>query len=275
MPTLPSAPIPRMPTPAHVSQSGQAHPSSGYYVQGSQYSQVMLPPPPLSAPTPWWVWMVGGAVAVAIGVGAAVFLTGRDSTPAQPTVAANPPPKPPEPKPQPTVTPPTVTQPTVVAKPAQIEVRFDSLPSGGVYADGKSAELCTTPCAFNIDLADGGPADKRTFIVKSDGYTDGVVLVDLTSPLREFSVTLQQRGVAAVVANKPTKTSKYTKKTTKVADKPVDKPADKPVDKPPVKPVDVNLLDPDKEDPSAKKPKKTDEELDPSHTLDPFQRKRP
>jgi hypothetical protein len=276
MPTLPSAPIPRMPTPAHASQPGQAHPSSGYYVQGSQYSQVMLPPPPLVAPTPWWVWMVGGAVAVAIGVGAAVFLTGRtDQAPAQPPVAANPPPKQPEPKPEPTVTQPSVTQPTNVAQPQQIAVRFDSLPSGGVYADGKSAELCTTPCEFNIDLADGGAADKRTFIVKSNGYTDGVVVVDLTSPLREFTVTLQQRGVAAVVAKTPTKTTKYTKKTTKVADKPVDKPADKPVEKPLVKPADGNLLDPDKEDPTAKKPKKTDDELDPSHTLDPFHRKRP
>ncbi|MEO7095167.1 MAG: hypothetical protein ABI175_18040, partial [Polyangiales bacterium] len=271
MPTLPSTPIPRMPTPGHPSQQHEAHPSSGYYVQqGGQYSQIMGLPPPV-APTPWWVWMVGGAVAVAIGVGAAVFLTGRTDSPAPPQpVAATPPPKPPETTPQPVVTQPTVTPPTVATKPQQIAVRFDSLPSGSVYADGKSAELCTTPCEFNIDLADGGAADKRTFIVKSDGYTDGVVLVDLTSPMREFSVTLQQRGVAAVVANRPTKTTKYTKaKTPKV----VVQPSEKPIEKPVVKQADVNLLDPDKEDPSAKKPpKKTDEELDPSHTLDPFHR---
>ncbi len=269
MPTLPSTPIPRMPTPAHSSQAGQAHPSSGYYVQGGQYSQVMQPPPPLSPPTPWWVWLVGGAVAVAIGVGAAVFLTGRGSTPTPAPVAAAAPPKSPEPKPEPVVTPPTVTQPTVVTKPQQIEVRFDSLPSGRLYADGKSAELCTTPCSINIDLADGGPADKRAFVVKSEGYTDGVVVVDLTNEQRELSVTLQQRGVGAV-AKTPGKTAKTTKttKTAKVVDKPVEKP--KPA------PTDVNLLDPDKEDPSAKKPKpKTDDELDPSHTLDPFHRKRP
>ncbi len=275
MPTLPSTPIPRVYTPGHASTPGQAHPSSGYYVQGAQYSQVVgLPPPPLVAPTPWWVWTVGGAVAVAIGVSAAVFLTGRtDSTPAQQPVAANPAAKPPEPPTQPTVTQPTVTQPTVIATPQQIEVRFDSLPSGGVFADGKSAELCKTPCAFEIDLTDGGAADKRTYVIKADGYTDGVVVVDLTSPMREFSVTLQQRGVAAVVAKPPTKTTK-TGKATKTT-KPADKPSDKPSDKPPAKPADVNLLDPDKEDPTAKKPKKTDEELDPSHTLDPFHRKRP
>lgn len=276
MPTLPSAPIARMPTPGHASQPGMTHSSSGYYVQhGGQYSQIVGLPPPPAAPTPWWVWMVGGAVAVAIGVGAAVFLTGRtDSQPAP--VAAKAPPKPAEPTPTvaPPVAPPTVAQPTItptVTEPQQIEVRFDSLPSGGVYADGKSAELCRTPCAFNIDLADGGPADKRTYIVKAAGYDDGVVLVDLTTSQREFSITLAQRG--GPVAAGPTKIGKASKpgKTGKL----VEKPAEKPAEKPPTKPTDVNLLDPDKEDPTAKKPRKTDDELDPSHTLDPFSRKRP
>ena len=153
------------------------------------YGVVGLPPPPAIAPTPWWVWFVGGTVAVGLGIGAAVWYAGQTAEPPGPehALAAQPVvdelPSPPAPPPSPTLAAP---------RPKQVELRFDSLPSGGVFADGKSAELCRTPCAFNIDPEDGGDAERRTFIVKSEGYQDGVVVVDLTGPEREFRVTLEQ-----------------------------------------------------------------------------------
>ena len=269
LPSLPSVPaIPQMPTPVSGAQLAQMHPSSGHYLHDSQGGQVAAPP--LPAPTPWWVWFAGGAVAVALGIGAAVFYAGR-------TEPAPPAPSPTVATPQPTVTQPTVTQPTVTST-EQIELRFDSLPSGSVYAAGKSAELCTTPCTFNIDLADGGPADKRTFVVKALGYTDGIVVVDLTTAKREFSVTLGQRdGVAVSRPTTKVKTGTRVKSATRtpetVPDKVPDKIPGKLPDRTPDRTGDVNLVNPDDEDPKVKK--KTDDELDPSHTLDPFHRKRP
>ena len=56
-----------------------------------------------------------------------------------------------------------------------------------MYADGRSAELCQTPCNFNVDLADGGPTDSRTFVVRADGYEDMPVVVDFAARKREFS----------------------------------------------------------------------------------------
>jgi serine/threonine-protein kinase len=275
-PTLPSVPaIPRAPTPTSGPQAAQLHPSSGHYLQYSQYSQVTgLPPPTLPPPTPWWVWFAGGAVAVGLGIGAAVWYAGRTTPPEAPA--------------QPVTTPaavvtqpaqPVVTQPVVPAKPTQVELRFDSLPSGGVFADGRSAELCKTPCSFNLDLADGGSADKRTFIVRADGYVDGVVVVDLAAAQREFTVRLEQREVA--VPERPitgtktgtkTKTASGTKTKTTGTTKAVETGTGP-------RPDTGALINPDAEDPTGKKPdvkpkKKTDDELDPSHTLDPF-RKRP
>ena len=86
-----------------------------------------------------------------------------------------------------------IHEPATVATPdGVVTVRFDSLPSGGVFAEGKSAELCRTPCEHNIDMKDGGATDRRTFIVKSDGYRDGTIVVDFTRQERELRVTLEQ-----------------------------------------------------------------------------------
>jgi serine/threonine protein kinase len=279
MPTLPSQPIPHMPTPVghsggHASQV-PPHPSSGHYLHYSQYSGVVGLPPPPPAPTPWWVWFAGGAVAVAIGVAGAVWYAGRgDAAPeAKPTPQAVAQPEPA--KPEPTVTP-AKPEPTVTPAKRPIVVRFDSLPSGHVYADGKSAELCTTPCNHTIDPTDGESTTTRTFIVKADGYKDGTIVVDLAAPERELSVTLEQREV--VVTEKPVVTSSTRKtggkRTTgkKTTEKPPE-PETKTVEPKPVNPNDVKLINPDSEgDPTVKKPKK-DDELDPSHTLDPFHRK--
>src|SRR5262249_43704341 len=103
---------------------------------------------------------------------------------------AEPPPKPivVQQRPQPTAAP-IETPP---AQPQLVELRFDSLPSAGVYADGRSAELCRTPCRFNVELTDGGPTDHRTFVVRTDGYQDHRVEVDFTKAERDFSVSLER-----------------------------------------------------------------------------------
>ena len=75
-------------------------------------------------------------------------------------------------------------------RPALVEVRFDSTPSGSVFAEGQAAELCRTPCAFDIDPADGGPADHRAFVVRRAGYVETAITVDLGAAQREFRVTL-------------------------------------------------------------------------------------
>ena len=130
-------------------------------------------------PLPWWVWLVGGTCAVGIGIGSAVWYAGR-TAPTHVTAPATAPLAPPSTPPSPPTTPPALT------------LHFDSLPSGGVYADGHSAELCRTPCEFNLDLKDGEPLDHRTFVVRSDGYRDKAVTVDLAGSQREFNVTLER-----------------------------------------------------------------------------------
>jgi len=179
---LPLAPgmVTTMPTPpVHVPTSG-THPSLGYsqFVVG-QTSAVV------EKPTPWWVWCAGGALAIGLGVGGALWLSGRGA------------PKPPAPAPvgqpaaQPTAQP--TAQPIVepaTAVPARITLKFDSLPQGGVYADGRSAELCRTPCSFDVDASGGGSDARRVFVVRADGYEDKRVEIDLAGGERDFSVTL-------------------------------------------------------------------------------------
>ncbi|HEU0030977.1 MAG TPA: serine/threonine-protein kinase [Kofleriaceae bacterium] len=273
---LPSGPmIPTQPTP----HSGMH--ASQYY---GQYASQIAPPPVVPQPTPWWVWFGGGAVAVAIGVGAAIWYAGRtDSEPAREAASAS----------VAQTQPSTATQPTVtqaeppVARPQLIELRFDSLPAGGVYADGQSAELCRTPCSFNVDTKDGGPTDRRTFVVRSEGYKDESVVVDLAASKREFRVTLTRdigATIPTVSSSDRTSPDKKTvrttnKKPTKSGTKQTeaDKP-DKPVETKPAetKPVEVKELD----DPSDSKPKtdakKPDKKptIDPTDLADPFKRHR-
>ncbi len=262
---LPVAQIPQMATPGagmHPSQMSALYPGySGGYLNNGYASQIAPPQPT----TPWWVWFVGGAVAVGLGIGAAVWYAGRTETPAvvvqQPVVPQQ----------------PTITQAEPPPQPKQIEVRFDSLPSGGVYADGQSAELCKTPCSFNIDLKDGGPADHRTYVVRSEGYKDLAVVVDLKSPKREFKVTLDQREptIATPIVDSP---DKPDRPRTRPIKKSIEK---KPVDKPKLSGTDARP-DPDQLiDPTDGKPVKRIEKkptkpgtIDPTDTLDPFKRKR-
>ena len=264
LPTLP--PMIHAPTPASGANA-MPHPSQVYgapaYYSGSQI--VGLTQMPAQPPTPWWVWFIGGAIAVGLGVGGAVWFAGRNSEPAPaPQPVAKPDPAPLK---EPTLTPDEAP----AAKPKLVELRFDSLPSGAVYADGQSAELCTTPCSINVDPADGGSTEKRVFIVKSDGYKDGEIAIDLTSAKREYNVRLEHLISAKTTepknTTKPTKTTKVTKQSDKTATTP-DKTDKK------VMPPDTGTASDDP--PPDKKPeKKPGDKIDRSDTLDPFNRKRP
>ncbi len=240
---LPSAPIAHHMTPA----SGM-HPSQFFNAYASQIAGQLAPPP--QPATPWWVWFVGGAVAVGLGIGAAVWYAGRsESTPEpkpQPVVVQQP-----EVKPQPVVTPPE-PPPT----PKLVELKFDSLPSGGVYEDGHSAELCRTPCTFNVEPTKG---DRRTYVVRADGYKDTSVVVDLTADKRDFRVTLEQLEPVATPQQTKTKIIKKTGKTIKKTDP---KPDPLPEKKPDPIP-----------DPNAGK-KEPIKKIDPTDLADPFKRKK-
>jgi hypothetical protein len=184
--------------------------------------------------TPWWAWFVGGAAAVGVGAAAAIWFAARaapDLTPHRPPAraaaeTASAPPAAPatanpaaetSAPPATTIAPASATTsataapapavapdtppPTEPPRPALVEVRFDSSPSGSVFSDGRTAELCQTPCSFDIDLGDGGPVAHRTFIVRRAGYRDYQVVVDLTGARREFAVVLQRDATTPVRAD--------------------------------------------------------------------------
>ncbi|NVB79286.1 MAG: protein kinase [Kofleriaceae bacterium] len=272
--TQPTPPAPHAQV-THISQVSQL---------SSHFSQYSVEPEAAREPaTPWWVWAIGGAVAVGLGIGGALWFASRSEEPAP--VASAPV------KQEPTTAP----LPEPPAKPTKlVELRFDSLPAAGVYADGRSAELCRTPCSFNVDLADGGPTDRRMFVLRIDGYKDKSVTVDFASAQRDFSATLErvQPTVPAVtpveedaalaevetVPDKGEKTStkKGSGKKVKKGGKAEPETKTEPVvetkvedKKPePKKPDDTGL------EPVEKNPVKKPGTIDPSDTIDPFRRKK-
>jgi hypothetical protein len=173
-------------------------------------------------------------------------------------------------------------------KPQIVELRFDSMPRAGVFAEGHAAELCRTPCSFDVNLADGGPQDRRKFIVHADGYKDSAVDVDLASSQRAYSVTLEQfeahlpprptpvgEPTDAPATNKHAKVTKTThvkkptdlaKTTDNVPEKPEPVVEEKAPD--PVKPVEVKK-------PDVKKPAGPSGKIDQTETLDRFHRHTP
>jgi eukaryotic-like serine/threonine-protein kinase len=269
---VPSQPmIPSQPTPGHQSHLTGPNPFIASYTNQG-YSNMMLPTPPAQSATPWWVWFVGGAIAVGLGIGAAVWYANRSTSKSEPVAA-----KPVASSLQATPIDPASEQPQFV------ELRFDSLPSGSVYAEGQSAELCTTPCATKLDMKDGGSTQRRAFIVRSTGYKDGRLDVDLTAAPREFTVTLEREATVTQIKTpepvtvieekpekpepkpgkpgKPGKSAKTVKKDTKVEETPVKPlPTFRPDDKPET--VDGKRRD------SGKKTEK----IDPTETIDPFKK---
>ncbi|MFN0250801.1 MAG: serine/threonine protein kinase [Kofleriaceae bacterium] len=267
LPTLP--PVAHVPTPSGVhAMPHMTHaPMQQSQIYGAPYySQIVgLPLAPAQPHTPWWVWFIGGAIAVGLGVGGAVWFAGR-SDEAAPAPAATLPPVP-----MPIQEPTLVPEEAPTAKPALVELRFDSLPSGAVYADGQSAELCTTPCTINIDLSNGAP-EQRTYVVKASGHKDGVITVDLASSQREYNVRLEQLA-GSLVVGEPVKTKPKATKVTKQLGKAAKKP-DKADKKPEVPDTETDTSGSENK-PEKKPEKKPSDKIDRSDTLDPFSRKRP
>jgi hypothetical protein len=299
MPTMAAAPM----LPPHMLPSSAPHmattqPSMVYpaHVSGQhlQFSGFTVPPTPVPVEpaTPWWVWAAGATLAVGLGIGGALWYARSSGSTPTPLVEA---------KPAPVETAP-------IEKPATklVELKFDSLPSGGVYADGRSAELCRTPCNFNVDLGDGGPTDRRTFVVRSEGYKDQKVVVDFSSDKRSYAATLERIVTIPTMPTVPTVTetppiempvddgttdettdetsdetadskkasSKKTRKNHKTTEK---KPEEKKQEE--TKPPEVV---PEEVKPPEKKPEATNLEpidkkkprpIDPADTIDPFRKK--
>ena len=178
--------------------------SSGLHGYPRGYPQHLVPPTGIQHPaTPWWIWLVGGIAAVGLGIGAAVWYAG---SPGPSVVAAHLPtdfagaaePGPP---------PPTVAEPIEPGLPpptvAALEVKFDSEPSGNVFAEGQPAELCHTPCSFVIDPGDGGAVTARTYLVRATGFRDAVITVDLRGARREFHAVLAPTEPTSVATPTP------------------------------------------------------------------------
>ncbi|MBV8760247.1 MAG: serine/threonine protein kinase [Deltaproteobacteria bacterium] len=257
--------------PQHMSAMvSQGNPALLY----SQYTQQPVAPEPTK--TPMWLWLLGAAIAIGGGIGGALWFANRDSNdapaaPAQEQMATTTPAAP---------TAPTAApiEPTQPAGPQLVELRFDSLPAAGVFADGHSAELCHTPCNYTFDVKDGV---KRTLVVRAAGYRDKPIELDLTGDKREFSVTLEREPETAIASDpEPTTTNKKThpggvahgahRPSTKVDVKPETKPEDKPAEtKPPETKPDTNLEKPAADPTPTKKP---DDKIDPADTHDPFRR---
>ncbi len=253
---VPSAPqIPRMPTP-NVAHSSIIQPSG---MHGALPQTGVQPATP---PTPLWVWFVGGAIAVGLGVaGAMWFARGSASDlPADLAIPAAP-----------------SASPIVEDKPPAklVTLRFDSLPSAGVYEAGHAAELCRTPCAFDVDP---GTDTKRTYVVRATGYKDGSLAVDLSGPQHDLHITLDQLAPPPIVDPTPAEIVDdrpvVKRPGGKVAKKPVGK---KPVEviKKPDEPPPPEDKPPDKPPEPVKKPPVDDKVPDASETLDPFKHKRP
>jgi serine/threonine-protein kinase len=277
---------------------------------GGAYGQA--PDAHRTATTPLWLWITGGALAVGLGITAAVWYAARPphaplavahapdpagalaaTTPPSVPVGHPAPTTPPAPPatlagtpapaaPTPSAPPPEPATPAMpIAPAAPIEVRFDSVPAGGVFSDGSAAELCRTPCTFRIDPGDGGPTDHRAFAIKRDGFVDGAVTVELAGGPREFRVVLQHPAEPAASEHRTTKRGPRPSRATPAKDarnardardaaahdaaahdaRPAAaRPALKPAAEPAVEPVE----------PAAKKPRKS---IDPADTLDPFRAK--
>jgi serine/threonine protein kinase len=296
----PAGPHPAGPHPAHPHAAAA---SGGYPPPMTLHGAYSLPPPMTlegsyrlpaahaASPTPWWLWFSGGALAVGIGIAAALWFAGRSASeiPRRPAPTS---------RPAPAATPSSTGAPSVAATaavapsppaatagsgavttdstmapapsahPALIEVRFDSTPSASVFADGQSTELCRTPCAFDIDPADGGSTDHRGFVVRRAGYVDRAVAVDLAGTEREFRVTLQHAEPAAAHPRADAKDG-ADHHTVKRPARPAKKPGrgDIATDARPDPAAEPGAP------PAARPAKKPAPPIDPTDTLDPFRKK--
>jgi serine/threonine protein kinase len=143
--------------------------------------------------TPGYLWFVGGALAVAVGIGGASWYA-RSSWPPPEAVA----------RPEPARSEPARSEPARSSEPARpkpvlIEIRLRSVPSESqVYRDGSATELCRTPCLLNLDPAEPGATMVRPFVLRRDGYVETSLAVDLSGAQRDFTVALAPLPVLVV-----------------------------------------------------------------------------
>jgi serine/threonine-protein kinase len=215
-------------------------------------------PPPTS--TPWWVWFAGGALAVGLGIGGAVWYATRDDGVVQP----------PEPAPTMTALPDTPPAPG----PRLVQIRFASTPQGGVYAVGSATELCRTPCTLDVDLRDGGAQDHRDYVIKAQGFADAPLRVALTGDQIDVPAValVAVRAPVVIRDDPPDKTTRKDKDRGKDRDRDKDKDRDRDTDteKPTIgKP---ELVPPETTpDTKTKDPTTTTKtKIDRTDTLDPF-----
>jgi hypothetical protein len=156
-------------------------------------------------------------------------------------------------------------------------VHFEATPSGGVFAAGQPVELCRTPCALQIDPADGGPVDRRAYVVKRDGYRDAALTIDLAGAQRDFRVELQplaapaapsvERKVDPKPDPKPDRRGKRRDRSPADASKDRGEPRERRPGTPGAEPP----AEPPATAPSTPKPPVP--AIDPADTLDPFRKK--
>jgi serine/threonine-protein kinase len=243
-------------------------------VTGSQPPQLLgaisYPPQPRTAAAPWWPWLAGGGAAIGVGIAAAIWYAGGGDAPAPPPKPASRAPAAPAAVPAPPT--PAAIAPPPPARPQLVEVRFDAQPGGSVFAEGRPAELCRTPCAFEIDRSDGGPADHRVFVIRRTGYVDSPITVDLAGDQREFHAVLQRGapGKADTADRRPGKRPGKPPKKDRAARAPGNA-GEADVAARPGKPAEVT--------PPATRPPPTTisppavAPIDPADTLDPFRKK--
>ncbi|MEZ4363093.1 MAG: serine/threonine-protein kinase [Kofleriaceae bacterium] len=150
---------------ASLARSGATHPPSTHLVRG----------------TPWYIWFVGGALAVSLGAGgAAWYVASTGAAPDAVPAASSAPPS------------------------ELVEIQLVSQPAGGaVFRKGSASELCRTPCALNLDIAELGALPIRPFVIRHDGYEDATIAVDPRSPERKFIVTLTPQPLEVAPAPAP------------------------------------------------------------------------
>lgn len=112
---------------------------------------------------PWYVWFVGGAVAVGLGVGGATWLAGTEP----------------------------VEEPGEEPRRAAFELTLESQPSGAsVLEEGSAAVVCRTPCALTLPPLEHAGGNVRRYLVRSEGFVDATLAIDLRSSQRHFLVPL-------------------------------------------------------------------------------------
>jgi serine/threonine protein kinase len=230
---------------AFVQQSSIVHPSHAQLHHASQ--------PYLPAPRKSRALLVGGGIAVGLGIAAAIWFSRT------PDLAV---PKPVDTKPVVPKIDPKPEVAVVPALPASITLKFDSLPSGGVYVDGQSAERCTTPCSFDVAAPAAGAPTTQGFVIKAPNYKDATLEVDLANVQPQYTIRLEQNVPDKLeVSTAPDKSTAGLSKKGKVT---------KHTGKEGTKEPETAPVDPVKQSDEQKPTKKTGGKIDRSDTLDPF-----